>query len=193
MLESVCRLLEESGIRILAQARDGEEALRAIEEHAPQVALLDVRMRGLDGFEVTRRATRSAPGTAVVLYTSYGDRALVTQALDLGVRGYVLKEAPLAELIRAIGTVAAGGSYVDGALLPALVRAEAADERSALTQREREVLRLLADGLRNEEIGQRLFISPETVRAHIAKARRKLDADTRTQAVAIALRRSLIS
>lgn len=132
-------------------------------------------------------------GTPVVLYTAYGDRALVNDALDAGVRGYVLKEAPLAELTRVLQIVAEGGTYVDGALLSALTPAHAVESLPALTPRERDVLRLLADGLRYDEIGRRLFISPETVRVHVKKAMKKLDADTRTQAVAIALRQSHFS
>jgi DNA-binding NarL/FixJ family response regulator len=136
---------------------------------------------------------RTAPGTAAVLYTSHDDRAFLTEALDAGARGYILKGAPLDELVRALRLVAEGGTYVDGALASALASPEAVDRIPDLTTRERDVLRLLAAGLRNEEIGRRLFISPETVKAHVAKAMRKLDADTRTQAVAEALRRSIIT
>jgi DNA-binding NarL/FixJ family response regulator len=135
----------------------------------------------------------SSPDTAIVFYTAYGDRALLSEALDVGARGFVLKEAPLADLVRAVERVAAGEAYVDPVLAGVLVSSHAADQLPSLTQREREVLRLLADGLSNEEIGRRLFISPETVRTHVRKAMAKLEADTRTQAVAIALRQSLIS
>lgn len=193
VLDSVCRVLEEAGLAVVGRAPNGEDAAALIEEQRPQLALLDVRMRGLDGIAVARRVSRTAPETAVVLYTSFGDRALLTEALDAGARGYVLKEAPLDELLRAIETVVAGGTYVDGALAGVLTSSEAIGALPALTQREREILRMLADGLRNDEIGKRLFISPETVKVHVSKAMRKLQADTRTQAVATALRKSLIS
>jgi DNA-binding NarL/FixJ family response regulator len=104
-----------------------------------------------------------------------------------------LKEAPLGDLVRAVELVAAGGTYVDPVLAGILASADFAGKLPSLTQRERDVLRLLADGLSNEEIGKRLFISPETVRTHVRKAMAKLDADTRTQAVAKALRQSLIA
>ena len=104
----------------------------------------------------------------------------------------MLKEAPLPDLVRAVERVAAGEAYVDPVLAGVLVSAQT-DKVPSLTQREREVLRELADGLSNEEIGKRLFISPETVRTHVRKAMAKLEADTRTQAVAKALRQSLIS
>jgi DNA-binding NarL/FixJ family response regulator len=114
-------------------------------------------------------------------------------ALDAGVRGFVLKDAPLQYLVRAVEVVAGGGTYVDPVLAGALALARLNKDLPELTQREREVLRLLAEGLSNEDIGKRLFISPETVRTHIRKAMGKLDADTRTEAVATALRQSLIS
>jgi DNA-binding NarL/FixJ family response regulator len=150
-------------------------------------------MPRLSGLELTRRLERVAPKTAVVLYTAYGDRALITEAIDAGVRGFVLKEAPLSDLVRAVELVASGGTYVDPVLAGVLATAEVTGKLPALTQREREVLRLLADGLTNEQIGKSLFISPETVRTHVRKAMGKLDADTRTQAVATALRQSLIA
>src|SRR5947199_10499895 len=149
-------------------------------------------MPRLSGIEVAVHAAEVASETAIVFYTAFGDRALLVEALDAGVRGFVLKEAPLADLIRAIETVAKGGVYVDPVLAGVLASGEATQQLSMLTQREREVLRLLADGLRNEEIGKRLHIAGETARAHIRNAMRKLDADTRTHAVAMALRQSLI-
>jgi Response regulator containing a CheY-like receiver domain and an HTH DNA-binding domain len=105
----------------------------------------------------------------------------------------VLKEAPLPDLVRAVETVAEGKTYVDPVLAGVIASAEMTKQIPSLTQREREVLRLLADGLSNEEIGKRLFISPETVRTHVRKAMAKLEADTRTEAVATALRQSLIT
>ena len=194
ILDAVRRGLESAGIEVVGQALDGDEAARLIEEHHPTLALLDVRIgRGVTGLEVTRRIRRSSPETATVLYTSHDDPAFLTEALDAGARGYILKGAPLDELVRALRLVADGGMYVDGALVPALVSPDAVEQAPNLTPRERDVLRLLASGMRNEEIGRELFISPETVKAHIAKAMRKLESDTRTQAVAEALRRSIIS
>ena len=193
VVEAVSDVLAEHGILVAAKARDGEEALEQIEALKPAVALLDVRMPRLDGIEVARQAARSTPDTAVILYTAFGDRALLTEALDAGARGFVLKEAPLAEVVRAVELVAAGKTYVDPVLAGVLSGGAASEKLVNITQREREVLRLLADGLANEEIGKRLFISAETVRTHIRKAMAKLDADTRTQAVATALRQSLIS
>jgi DNA-binding NarL/FixJ family response regulator len=105
----------------------------------------------------------------------------------------VLKEAPMEDLLRAVRSVAAGNTYVDPVLAGTLAASSVGSQMPQLTQRERDVLRLLADGLSNEEIGKRLFISAETVRTHVRKAMEKLDADTRTQAVARALRDRLIA
>ena len=193
MVVAVADVLGEHGIDVVGRAGDGVEALAKMETRRPQVALIDLRMPRLDGIELTRQARKSVPDTAIVLYTAYGDRALLVEAIDAGARGFVLKEAPLADLVRAIETVAGGGIYVDPVLAGVFATAQATQRLPALTQRERDVLRLLADGLSNEEIGKRLFISPETVRTHVRKAMAKLDADTRTQAVAKALRQSLIA
>jgi two-component system nitrate/nitrite response regulator NarL len=189
VLDSVSRVLSSHGINIVAQVRDGEDAIRAIEEHKPQVAVVDLRMPGMSGIAVARRVARQ---TAMILYTGYSDRTLLIEALDAGVRGFVLKEAPLADVSRAIETVAKGDVYVDPVLAGVLASGEATQNLKLLTQREREVLRLLSDGLRNEEIGSELHIAGETARAHIRNAMRKLAAATRTHAVALALRQSLI-
>jgi DNA-binding NarL/FixJ family response regulator len=193
VVQAVVDVLEEAGIQVTGTARDGDEAASMIETDPPTVALLDLRMPRLSGIEVARRLGRTAPDTAVILYTAFGDRALLTEALDAGARGFVLKEAPLAEVVRAIQLVSGGRTYVDPVLAGVLSSSVATGKMAALTQRERDVLRLLADGLSNEEIGKELFISPETVRTHVRKAMAKLDADTRTQAVATALRQSLIA
>jgi DNA-binding NarL/FixJ family response regulator len=193
VLEAVCLYLEGNGVTIVGRAETGTDALELIAALKPQVALLDVRMPELGGIEIARQSVRKSPDTAIILYTGYGDRALLTEALDAGARGFVLKEAPLDDLLRAVRVVAGGGTYVDPVLAGVLASAAVTDKLPALTQREREVLRLLADGLSNEEIGKELFISPETVRTHVRKAMNKLDADTRTQAVARALRGHLIA
>ena len=193
MLASVVEVLGRNGFEVVGRAGDGQQALALIESLRPRLALVDVQMPRPSGIEVAVRSAAAAPETAVVFYTAFGDRALLSEALDAGVRGFVLKEAPLVDLVRALERVVAGEAYVDPVLAGALVSGRLVERVPALTQREREVLRLLADGLPNEEIGKHLHISPETVRTHVRKAMAKLEADTRTQAVAIALRQSIIS
>jgi DNA-binding NarL/FixJ family response regulator len=194
ILDAVCRFLErEEGLEVVGRARDGEQALRLTEECGPDVALLDIGMPRLDGVSVTREQFASGSRTAVVLYTGQADKALLLDALDAGARGFVLKEAPLPDLARALRLVSAGGIYVDPALAGFLAGRDAAVRLRALSKREREILRMLADGMRNEGVAHHLGISPLTVRTHVKNAMDKLEADTRTQAVATALRRSLIS
>lgn len=190
VVAAICELLENRGIAVVGRARNGEEAVAAIEAHRPQVAVVDLRMPKLSGIDVVKQIGDRA---AIVLYTAYADRRLLVEAVDAGARGYVLKEAPLDDLVRAVETVAGGGTYVDPVLAGPLVAAVANEALPSLTPRERDVLRLLADGCSNEEVAKRLFLSPETVRTHLRKAMRKLDAETRTQAVATALRQSIIA
>jgi DNA-binding NarL/FixJ family response regulator len=129
----------------------------------------------------------------VILYTGYGDDALMSDALDAGVGGVIDKEAPLDDLVRAIRVVAEGGTYLDPTAAASLIAQRRRSPTRELTQRERDVLRELAEGKSNEQIGEVLSISPQTVRTHLQKAMEKLGATTRVQAVAIALRESYIS
>jgi DNA-binding NarL/FixJ family response regulator len=193
VLNAVCDYLTEEGIDIVARARSGREALAKIESMEPAVAIVDLRMPELSGIEVAREVARLGSATAVILFTGNADQAQLVDAVDAGARGFVLKEAPLTDLLRAIETVLAGGTYVDAVLAGTLASARATDKLVELTERERDVLRLLANGNNYEQIGKELFIAPETVRTHVQKAMRRLDANTRTQAVATALRQSLIA
>ena len=193
ILDAVVRFLrDEDGIEVSGTASDGEEALRLIEVRGPDVALLDVRMPKVGGIDVAKRLTAAQSPTASILYTGDGDRAMLLEALDAGARGFLLKEGPLTDLVRAIRTVASGGTFVDAALAGTLAGPEAAARVPGLTKREREVLRMLADGMRDDAVALKLSLSPLTVRTHVKKSMQKLAADTRTQAVANAMRRSLI-
>jgi len=191
IVDAVVRYLEAEGFRVLASAQNGEDALAAIELHHPAVCVSDIRMPHLAGFDVARRAKASAPETAVLLYSGFADRGLVAEALDAGARGFALKDGPLSDLARAIDLVASGDVYVDPVLAADLAHAAPMASRR-LTGRERDVLRLLAEGGSYGEIASKLFLSPDTVRAHAHHAMTKLGAKTRTQAVALALRDALI-
>jgi DNA-binding NarL/FixJ family response regulator len=194
ILEAVARYLADvDDVEIVARAQDGDEALRLIGEHAPDVAVLDIRMPGVGGIDIARKLSAEGSKTAVILYTGHSERSLLLEALDAGARGFLVKEAPLDDLARAIRTIGGGGTYVDPALAGLLAGPEAADRLPTVTKREREILRLLADGMRNEQVAQKLGISPLTVRSHVKNAMEKLEADTRTEAVAKALRESLIT
>jgi len=113
MLAAVSEILERHGFEIVGRATDGQQALALIEEAKPMVALVDARMPRLSGIEVAVRAIALSPETSIIFYTAYGDRALLSEALDVGARGFVLKEAPLTDLVRAVETVVGGDAYVE--------------------------------------------------------------------------------
>lgn len=192
VLDSISRLLELNDIDVLECCPNGDEALAAITSLRPQIAIADVRMPGMDGLTLARAAALAAPETAVILYTGFADLKVLAEALEIGVRGFVLKDAPLDELLRAIAMAAGGDVYVDPVLGGAFLSTEKTAAAQSLTNRERTILGLLADGLRNDEIGARLGISYETVLVHTRHAKQKLDANTTTHAVVLALRKSLI-
>jgi len=177
-------------IRVVGEASDGASAVELAERRKPDVVIMDVRMPGMDGLEATKLLAERAPGTKVLIFTAYSERSLLGRGLESGAKGYILKEAPHETLVRAIERVANGDGYVDPALMPAFLTGK--DQGEMLTQREREILQLLADGMSNADVAQRLFISQETVKSHVRHILTKLEADTRTHAVAIALREAII-
>ena len=146
-------------------------------------------MPGQDGLEAAKEITEKLPDTNVLLFTAYDERSLLTRGLEAGAKGYLLKESPNQTLVRAIEKVSDGDGYIDPALMPAFL---SRDREDVLTAREREILKLLADGMSNADVAAKLFISQETVKSHVRHILAKLEADTRTHAVAIALRDSII-
>jgi DNA-binding NarL/FixJ family response regulator len=193
VLRAVCDCLAEHGLDVVGRAETASEALALVERKLPTVAILDARMPRQGDLDSASLVARCASLTSVVVYTGFGDEPTLAEALRSGARGFVLKGAPMEELVLAIRMVADGLPYVDPLLAGFVVRGDAAHREPVLTRRERDVLRLLADGLRDNDIARSLEISTETVRTHVKKATAKLEADTRTHAVAEALRQSLIS
>jgi DNA-binding NarL/FixJ family response regulator len=177
-------------IRVVGEAADGRAAIELAERRKPNVVIMDVRMPGLDGLDATKELMEKEPNTAVLIFTAYSERSLLARGLESGAKGYILKEAPHETLVRAIEKVAGGDSFIDPALMPAFLSGK--DREEMLTAREREILQLLADGMSNADAAQRLFISQETVKSHVRHILAKLEADTRTHAVAIALRDAII-
>jgi DNA-binding NarL/FixJ family response regulator len=177
-------------IRVIGEASDGASAVALAERRRPNVVIMDVRMPGMDGLEATKILTQKVPESAVLIFTAYSERSLLGRGLESGAKGYILKEAPHETLVRAIEKVAGGDSFIDPALMPAFLSGK--DREDMLTAREREILQLLADGMSNADAAQRLFISQETVKSHVRHILAKLEADTRTHAVAIALRDAII-
>ena len=182
-------LSRSPNIRVVGEAQDGETAVAMTRRRKPNVVVMDVRMPGMDGLEATRAIATEAPESAVLIFTAYSERSLLSRGLESGAKGYILKEAPHDTLLRAITKVAGGETYVDPALMPAFF---SKDRDDMLTGREREILQLLADGMSNADVAGKLFISQETVKSHVRHILAKLEADTRTHAVAIALRDAII-
>jgi len=182
------RLLELTvDITVVAEAVDGADALRLMDEHRPQVVLMDLSMPGIDGIEATRRIVAGWPTTRVVALTSFSDRERVLAMLDAGAAGYVLKDSSPDELVRAVRAAADGGVPLAPIAAAALMSTRA--ERTAadsLTAREREVLGLLAQGLQNRAIAERLGISEATVKAHLTHIYQALDVPDRTSAALLA-------
>jgi DNA-binding NarL/FixJ family response regulator len=176
-------------IRVVGEATDGASAVALAERRRPSVVIMDIRMPGQDGLEATKEIRDKLPETNVLLFTAYDERSLLTRGLEAGAKGYLLKESPNQTLVRAIEKVSGGDGYIDPALMPAFL---SRDREDILTAREREILKLLADGMSNADVAAKLFISQETVKSHVRHILAKLEADTRTHAVAIALRDSII-
>ena len=182
-------LSRAQNIRVVGEASDGESAVAMCARRRPDVVMMDLRMGGIDGIEAARQIRRTSPGCKVVIFTGQPERNLLSRGRDAGCVGYLLKEAPHTTIIRAIERVSGGDEFVDPALAPALA---SSDRDGLLTNREREILQLLADGMSNNDVATKLFISQETVKSHVRHILAKLEADTRTQAVAIALREAII-
>ncbi|WP_112133460.1 response regulator [Glycomyces dulcitolivorans] len=193
---------DEEDIHVAAEAEDGREAWEVIRRIRPDVALLDIRMPGLDGLEVLRRIGKdpSLAGTRVVMITTFEIDEYIFEALAGGAAGFIMKDAPPEDLLRAVRLAAAGDSLLSPDVTRKVIDAYA--ERGTggarphpnlgdLTEREQEILRWVATGLPNDEIGERLFISPATVRTHVGKLLAKLGARDRAGLVAIAYRSGL--
>ena len=177
----------EDDIEVVGRAGDGAEAVTQAREQHPDVILLDVQMPNVDGIEALRQIRSSEPDARVIVLTTYRNEDYVLPSLQAGASGYMLKDATREELAGAIRLVAAGESLLD----PDWVRTKASDA-PALTARERDVLRLMADGRSNAEIAQKLFVSENTVKTHVSNILVKLSSRDRAAAVLTAWRRHLL-
>ena len=178
-------------IELVESVESGEAVLGAIEKYKPSVVIVDVRLPGMDGISAVKKIAERAPDVKTVVFSAYGDKRLLSDAIAAGARGYVMKGSPPEDLIRAIRTVDKGNAFVDPSLSPALLMAQGVVD-APLSEREREILQLLAEGLHTEEVAERIGLSAETVKSDTKRAITKLEADGRVHAVAIALRKALI-
>jgi DNA-binding NarL/FixJ family response regulator len=192
----------DPGIKVVAQASNGAEALAAARRYRPEVVLMDLRMPVMDGVEATRHLTTSPEtrGVRVLVLTTFSADEDVTEALLAGASGFLLKDTAPQELVRAVGVVAAGDALLAPSVTRGLIRRFVADRPRRpepelalppLTERERDVLVAVADGLSNVEIAERLFVSYSTVKTHVSHLLTKLAARDRAQLVMIAHRAGL--
>jgi DNA-binding NarL/FixJ family response regulator len=186
-----------NGIEVVGEASTGGEAVDLVERERPDIALMDIRMPEMDGLEAARTISARYPEVGIVMLTAYDDRHFVVEAVRAGARGYVLKARDAEHLTQTVRLVAGGNMVIDPQLVVVLadeLNVAKHRERNAqsLTEREVEILQLLAFGHTNRDIGEKLFISPDTVKTHLEHIYQKLGASDRTAAVAEALRRRLI-
>ena len=191
-------LKDEHSIEIVGEAEDGRQAVaKALELH-PDVVLMDIAMPDLSGFDATRRILQANPKAKVIVLTMYEEEEVINRCLAAGAAGYVLKDDPRAHLIHAIDVVNKGGQYMSSRALKKVVKqyvkgaTNSAMGYERLSDREREVLKLLADGLALKEIAVRLVLSVKTVDAHKTNLMRKLDLHDRSQLIKYAIQRKLI-
>jgi DNA-binding NarL/FixJ family response regulator len=186
-------LADEEGIEVVAEASNGLEAVDKAARYDPTVVLMDIRMPELDGLEATRRILAADERARVLVLTTFDLDEYIYEALHAGASGFVLKDDPPEQLIAAIRTVAAGDALLSPAVTKRVIerftrlpRPSAPPGLDDLTARELEVLRLVAQGLSNEEIGRRLFIGETTVKTHVTHVLQKLDLRDRVQVVVLA-------
>jgi DNA-binding NarL/FixJ family response regulator len=189
----VALLQKYADVEVVGSYGSGAEALDAVARSVPDLVLLDLQMPRMSGLEVLARIRSMAAPPHVIVLTAHGEDDLVLGAVRGGADGYVLKSAPPEELLTAIRSVAQGGQRFDEVVVQALLKEdEQQRDRTLLTPREVEILRLVACGHSNKEIGRLLFVSVGTVKDHLEAVYRKLEVSDRTHAVAVALRKGLL-
>lgn len=189
-------LEQQPGLTVVAEVEDGLQAVAAVREHTPDVAVMDLSMPGMNGIEATRRIVETVPSVNVLCLSVHTDSEFVLAVLDAGASGYVVKDCAREELLRALGVVMEGKTYLSPSIAGLVVEAHRADRVAAvplLTTREREVLQGIAEGLTTHEIAARLYISEKTVGTHRRHLMDKLDIDTVAGLIKYAIRKGLTS
>jgi two-component system response regulator NreC len=194
VVRNALRLLldAEPGFEVVAEAGDVDAALRYVRGHKPTVLILDLNMPGRSSLDAVPDLRAASPETEIVVLTMQNEPAFARRALQAGVRGYVVKEAADAELVQAVRSAAAGDTYLQPALGARLAAGEDRGGEDELSERERDVLRLIALGHTNAEVAEQLFISIRTVESHRAHIQQKLSLSSRAELVRYAIERGLI-
>ncbi len=182
----------EDDLEIVGEAGDGEEAVARVAALAPDVVLMDLRMPRLDGAGATARIVAAHPASKVLVLTTFDTDGDIVRAVEAGATGYLLKDTPRAQLVEAVRAAARGETVLAPAVAARLVSRMRAPAVEALTPREVEVLRCVARGLSNAEVGRALFIGEATVKTHLLRAFAKLGVDDRTRAVTVAMERGIL-
>jgi len=180
---------QQKDMRVVAEADDGDAAIALYDEHRPDVMVLDLRMPGRDGVSVVEVVLEKHPKARLLIMTTYDGDEDIFKSLSRGAKGYLLKDAPRQEILTAIRAVAVDQPYTSGAIAAKALQRMV---RPSLTQRELDVLQQLAEGRSNKDIGRRLQITEGTAKTHVKAILTKLDAMSRTEAVAVAHKRGLI-
>ncbi len=197
----IARIVQaEDDMEVVGEAGDGGEAVKAVQRLRPDVVLMDIGMPGISGIDATRQILEAVPDSRVLILTVYDQEDLLFRAIQAGASGYVLKGATVDEVLSAIRTVHGGEVFIHPSMTAKLMRdyvksmhgGEAPDEYEKLSPREREVLPLLADGHTNQEIAERLQVSPYTIQTYCQRIMEKLNLHRRTELLKYALRKGLI-
>ena len=195
-------LEQEQDLEVVAEAGDGDEAVKLAGNSRPDVALMDISMPRLDGIEATKQIKKLYPGIAVLILTAYDDDQFIFSLLEAGAAGYLLKSVRGSELIEAVRAVHAGESVLDPTItrkvlnrfVPGAAKtAESRKPRELLSEREMEVLRLVTRGLSNQDVAEQLYLSLRTVQAHLSHIFNKLQVGSRTEAVVVALKEGWVT
>jgi two-component system response regulator NreC len=194
VVRNALRLLldAEPGFEVVAEAGDVDTAARYVRGHKPTVLILDLNMPGRASLDAVPEIREASPGTEIVVLTMQNEPAFARRALQAGVRGYVLKEAADAELVQAVRSAAVGDTYLQPALGARLAAGEQGHDSDELSERERDVLRLIALGHTNAEVAEQLYISIRTVESHRAHIQQKLRLTSRAELVRYALEHGMV-
>lgn len=188
-------LMAYDDLDLLGEAKNGEQAVKLCEQLSPDVVLMDLVMPGMDGATATKLIKEKNPAIQILALTSYKERNLVQSALQAGAIGYLLKDISADELANAIRQAKAGKPTLAPEAVEVLIQSSQEPENKLgnnLTEREREVLALMIDGLNNQQIAEKLFVSPSTAKSHVSSILTKLEVGTRTEAVSYALKNKLV-